>query len=103
GSFILLVIGVYSTVIHAVSTFDLAIIVVVGIGIACGIVTMSKIIHYFLLHFHHATFAIIIGLVIGSIYVIFPGWSMSVGQLMASVIVFIIGFFTAMALGRVEY
>src|SRR5699024_9229030 len=42
GSFVLLVIGVYSTIMHAVSTLDLQIIVIVGTGIALGIIFMSK-------------------------------------------------------------
>src|SRR5690625_1609054 len=80
GSFVLVVIGVYKTVIHAVSTFDIKVIIVVGIGIALGIVTMSKIIHYFLKHYRTATFALIIGLVIGSVFVIFPGWAIGISQ-----------------------
>src|SRR5699024_5158463 len=81
GSFILLVIGMYSTIIYAVKELDLIVIIVVAAGIGIGILTMSKIIHFFLKHFRTATFAFIIGLVIGSIFLIFPGWADSGIQL----------------------
>src|SRR5699024_6988452 len=72
GSFILLVLGVYYTVINAIKNLELGVIVVTGLGIVIGIITMSKVIHFFLNHFRTGTFAIIIGLVIGSVFVIFP-------------------------------
>jgi len=103
GSFVLLVIGVYATVIHAVSVFQMDVILVVGAGIAIGIVTMSKIIHYFLQHFRTATFSLIIGLVIGSIFVIFPGWAQTGAMVFTCIIVFFIGMLTAFLLSKVEY
>lgn len=103
GSLVLYIIGVYQTVIHAVKSFDIQIIFIVGIGIALGIVLMSKIIHYFLNNYRTATFAIIIGFVIGSIFVIFDGWATSALQMIVTIIVFAIGLLTAYLLGRVEY
>lgn len=103
GSFVLLVIGVYATVIHAVTVFEMDVIFTVGTGIAIGIVTMSKVIHYFLKHYRIATFSLIIGLVIGSIFVIFPGWATTGGMMVACILVFFMGLLTAYILGRVEY
>lgn len=103
GSLVLLVIGVYATVIHAVTIFEIEVILIVGTGIAIGIVTMSKIIHYFLKHYRIATFSLIIGLVIGSVYVIFPGWAVTSSMMIACIVVFFIGLLTAYILGKVEY
>ncbi|WP_047981029.1 DUF368 domain-containing protein [Ornithinibacillus contaminans] len=103
GSFILLVIGVYSTVISAISNLQLDIIAVVGVGIVLGILTMSKLINYFLVHFRNATFAVIIGLVIGSIFVVFPGLPGSTTMVLISVVTFAVGLFVAFILGKVEY
>ena len=103
GSFVLVVLGVYKTVIHAVSTLNIQILLVVAVGIGIGIILMSKIIHYFLKHFRTATFSFIIGLVIGSIFLIFPGWADSFGQMMATVLVFAGGLITAYVLGKIEY
>ncbi|SES96896.1 putative membrane protein [Oceanobacillus limi] len=103
GSFILMVIGVYYTIIGAISNLQFDIIAVVGVGIVIGIVSMSKIINYFLTYFHTGTFAVIIGLVIGSILVVFPGWPESVGLGTLSVVTFAVGLLVAYILGRVEY
>lgn len=103
GSLIMVIIGVFPTVIRAVTTLDFKIIIIVGIGIALGVLTMSKIIHYFLEHYHSHTFALIIGLVIGSIFVIFPGWAQNISQLIVSIVVFAIGLLIAYVLGKVEY
>ncbi len=103
GSLVLLLLGFYSTVINAINTLDITVIVVVGVGIAAGIVTMSKVIHFCLTHFRIATFAVIIGLVIGSVYVIFPGWATSFSQMLWFVFVFAAGLLVAYVLGKVEY
>src|SRR5690625_1132084 len=103
GSLVLVIIGSYATIIDAVSELEFLVLLVVGTGIVIGIVTMSKVIHYFLTHYRIATFALIIGLVIGSIYVIFPGWATSIAELITSIIVFVVGFMTAILFGRVEY
>lgn len=103
GSFILLVIGVYATVISAISNLQLDIIAVVGVGVFLGIITMSKIINYFLQNYRNMTFSLIIGMVLGSIFVIFPGWPESNDLWLISVVAFAIGIFVAYILGRVEY
>lgn len=103
GSFLLLVIGVYPTVISAISNFQLDIIAVTGVGIVIGIIFMSKVVNYFLTHFTTATLAIIIGMVIGSIFVVFPGWPTSVNIGLLSIGSFTVGLAAAYILGRVEY
>lgn len=103
GSFILLVIGVYTTVISAISNLEFSVIIVTGTGIVVGIMTMSKIINYFLRHFRKGTFAVVIGMVIGSIAVIFPGWPSTTSLLFISVVTFATGLLVAYMLGKVEY
>lgn len=103
GSFMLLVIGVYTTVIGAISNFHFDVIIVTGAGIAVGIVVMSKVINYFLTHFRTTTFAAIIGMVIGSIVVIFPGWPTSILLGFVSILTFAAGLTAAYILGKVEY
>lgn len=103
GSFILVVIGVYKTIIHALTVLDFKVIIVVGIGIFLGLITMSKIIQYFLKRYRVTTFALIIGLVIGSVFVIFPGWSTSGFLVALNIAVFAIGLLAAYILGKIEY
>ncbi len=103
GSFMLLVIGVYPTIISAVSNLQLDVIAVTGAGIIIGIAAMSKLIHYCLSHYRAGTFALIIGMVIGSAFVIFPGIPTDAVSWGVSVLTFIIGLLVAYLLGKVEY
>src|SRR5699024_8911250 len=72
GSFVLLVLGVYYTAIDAVDNLEISVILVMGSGIFIGVISISKLIKFFLNHYRTATFAMVIGLVIGSVFVIFP-------------------------------
>lgn len=105
GSFVLVVIGMYPTVIHAVSELDLPVIVVVGAGIAIGMFTMSKIIHYFFQKFRTGTYALLIGIVVGSTAIIFKqaGLAGSMREWILCTIVFLGGLVVANLLGRFEY
>lgn len=72
GSFMLLVFGVYGTVMLAISEVvklnftGLPILLAVGFGVLAGFIISSKIIQYFLTHHKLMTFALIIGFVVGS-------------------------------------
>lgn len=103
GSFILLLIGAYSTIIEAVKELNIVVIGVVGVGVLIGIVVCSRIIRYFLENHHAHTFAIILGMVIGSIVVIFPGFEQEVGMSILSIVAFAIGLIVAVLLGKFEY
>ncbi|TGB01869.1 DUF368 domain-containing protein [Halobacillus salinus] len=102
GSFILYVIGIYTTVTTGIEELNLLVIGVVGVGVLLGIISMSKIVKYFLEHHTSGTFALIIGLVIGSVFVVFPGIP-GASVLVISLVTFIGGLLAAWLLGRVEY
>ncbi|KAA0965217.1 DUF368 domain-containing protein [Sporosarcina sp. ANT_H38] len=95
GSFILLILGVYSTAIGALSNFNLPIIAVIGAGVIVGFIVSSKAISYLLKYFTYITFAIIIGLIIGSLFVIYPGIPESGTPFVMSVIAFFTGLVVA--------
>lgn len=91
GSLLLLVLGVYSTVIGALSNFNLPIIIVIGAGMVVGLLISGKTIQYLLSHYKYATFAVMIGLVIGSLFIVYPGIPESGTPFVLSVIAFITG------------
>lgn len=91
GSFVLLVIGVYSTVISALSDFNLPVIMVVGAGAAIGFIISSKAIAYLLREFPYMTFAVIMGLIAGSVFVVFPGLPKTFWGMALCVITFVSG------------
>ncbi|MDV6378101.1 DUF368 domain-containing protein [Sporosarcina sp. GW1-11] len=95
GSFVLLLLGVYTTVITAISDFNIPIILAIGAGIAVGFVVSSKLIRLLLAHYRTGMFAVIIGLIIGSIFVIFPGIPESGTPYVMSIIAIITGLIIA--------
>ncbi|MGI2732987.1 DUF368 domain-containing protein [Bacillus cytotoxicus] len=100
GSFILLIIGVYPTAIHALTTLNLPLIAVIGVGVVVGFVVSSKGISYLLSNYKSTTFAAIIGLVIGSIAVVFPGIPNGGISIVSSIITFILGFVIVSYFGK---
>ncbi|ULW83801.1 DUF368 domain-containing protein [Staphylococcus aureus] len=107
GSFMLLVFGVYGTVMLAISEVvklnftGLPILLAVGFGVLAGFIISSKIIQYFLTHHKLMTFALIIGFVVGSLFAVFPGLPTNIVMWFVSLVVFIIGFIVILTLGRI--
>lgn len=102
GSMVFLILGLYPTVIGALKNFQLDLMIVIGLGVVIGIVTMSKVIHYFLKRHGTSTYALIIGFVIGSMVVVFPGFSDDTSLLIISIVTFGIGLSIAFLLGKTE-
>ena len=107
GSFMLLVFGVYGTVMLAISEVvklnftGLPILLAVGFGVLAGFIISSKIIQYFLTHHKLMTFALIIGFVVGSLFAVFPGLPTNIVLWFVWLVVFIIGFIVSLTLGRI--
>lgn len=73
GSFVLLLIGVYPTAIKALTDFNIPLILTIGAGVAIGFIVSSKAIRYLITHYQNLTYAMIIGLIFGSFFVMYPG------------------------------
>lgn len=91
GSFILLLLGVYTTAINALSTLNIPIALAIGAGVIVGFIVSSKAIQYLLQNFTYVTYAAIIGLILGSLFVVFPGFSADTATLVTSLITFAAG------------
>jgi putative membrane protein len=73
GSFLLLVIGLYRTVIQAISDFNIPLLVPVMIGIIIGIFIGAAFVRFLLAKAPTVTYGAVLGLVAGSIIVLYPG------------------------------
>ncbi len=102
GSFILLLLGVYPTVTHAVRSLDFLIILIVGLGVVTGLLITSKIIHYMLIHFKVSTYAVITGFVMGAVFVVFPGLPAGLLSIFICVVMAGAGFTVSYVLGFIE-
>lgn len=113
GSFMLILLGVYWQVLGALSGLTasllseglsalmierLLVLGALGIGVVIGILLFSKIMSWALRIYPASTMYLILGLIIGSIYQIYPGFEISLRGLYAT-ITFIIGIIISLKFG----
>ncbi len=72
GSFILLMMKKYAYIFDAIGYFNFAIILPFAAGVIVGIVLFSRLLSYLLKRFYKQTILFITGLLIASLYVIWP-------------------------------
>ena len=72
GSFLLVVMGIYSAVLAAVSDRDFVVLSVFMLGCVVGLALFSQLLHWALTHHYNTVMAILIGLMLGSIRVLWP-------------------------------
>ena len=90
---ILIMMGVYSSYLSAISTLNFNFLVPMGIGLALGSVVFMYAINFLFSHFKSYTYFLILGFVIGSCFVIFPGFDFNLEHLIAISISFICYYF----------
>ena len=72
GSFIMLALGIYSTVIGAIDSFNIYLLIPGALGAIAGLLCGAKLVRILMTKIPSQTYGIIFGLIIGSIFVIFP-------------------------------
>ena len=107
GSLILVILGVYTLIINALNNLEYNIILVFLTGCLIGIINFSKIIKWLFHNYRDYTFSIMLGLVIGSIYTVWP-WRKSFTDdvtneyIFLSIIITIIGFAVIYSLEKIS-
>ena len=72
GSFILLMSGMYAPVLLAVTELQLGVLLLFMLGCIIGLLSFSRLLNWLLKHYHDACLALLIGIVIGALYRIWP-------------------------------
>lgn len=72
GSFILLLLGAYPTVLEAVSTLNIPVILVFMAGAVIGILSFARFVKYMLDNFRLPTLALLTGFLVGSLFKVWP-------------------------------
>lgn len=72
GSFILVLLGSYPTVLNAVHERNLSVLLVVGAGAIFGLLSFSKLLKWLFEHFKNATLTVLVGFIAGSLPKIWP-------------------------------
>lgn len=72
GSFILVLLGKYETVLSAVNERDIYTVALIGIGAVLGLILFSKFLNYFFNKYHDITVVLMAGFVLGAVRKIWP-------------------------------
>jgi len=72
GSFILLVLNKYAYVLGAIARLDVAVLIPFALGAVSGLLLFSRLLSWLLAHWYRATLLGITGLLVGSLWVIWP-------------------------------
>ena len=75
GSFVLLILGVYPTVLQAVADFNMLLLIPIALGVGAGLVFGARMIAVLLERFPAPMYAFIFGLVAGSILYLYSSTS----------------------------
>jgi putative membrane protein len=75
GSIVMLMLGAYTVSVEAVSTFNIPIVLVVGLGIILGSLSGIRLIRTILTLHPQIVYCAVLGLITGSIFIIYPGFS----------------------------
>lgn len=79
GSFILVLMGSYHTVLHAVKEKELVTIGLFMVGCLVGLLSFAKVLKFLFSKFKEMTIALLTGFMIGSLYKVWP-WKVNVGS-----------------------
>ena len=72
GAFILLLMGKYSYILGAVSTFNIGVLLLFAVGAIAGIISFSHLLSWLLKHHHNTTVALLTGFMVGSLNKVWP-------------------------------
>lgn len=72
GSFILLILGKYDFVMQAISSLDIPVLVVFGLGCVVGLLAFAKFLHWLLGRWERQTMLVLLGFVLGSLVKVWP-------------------------------
>lgn len=77
GSFILVLLGLYTTILGAVRSFDFGMLAIFALGCAVGMLSFARVVSWLLENARNATMAAATGLLIGSLNKVWP-WKQTV-------------------------
>ncbi|MBQ0719388.1 MAG: DUF368 domain-containing protein [Gammaproteobacteria bacterium] len=72
GSFILLLLGMYSVILGAVSAPDFSLLAIFALGCVVGLMLFSRLLSWLLSRFHGGTLSVLTGFLAGSLVMVWP-------------------------------
>ena len=72
GSFILVLLGMYSSVLAALKGFDIVFLLIFALGAVSGLLCFSRFLQWLLTHYYRVTIALLTGFLFGSLAIVWP-------------------------------
>ena len=72
GAFVLLLFGSYFDILAAINTQDWSVLLIFAAGCGIGLLTFTRLLNYVFEHFYDLTISFLIGLMVGSLYGLWP-------------------------------
>lgn len=86
---ILMLLGVYTTYLSAISVANMTVILPMIFGCGIGCLLFMKLIQYFLQSFHLQTMFGIVGFSLGSIFILYPHYSFNLESIIGMILLFL--------------
>ncbi|MHA7964260.1 DUF368 domain-containing protein [Paenibacillus sp. CAU 1782] len=102
GALVLTILGVYYTAISAISEMDIPILLAISAGILAGVLLTSKLVRFLLKRYTLIMYSLMIGMVGGSIIVLYPGFPSGVLSIAVCIAALGAGFVIALFAGRIS-
>jgi len=107
GSFILVILGYYATILGAVTNFNFAILAIFACGAIIGLLISARFVNFMLMRFHTLSHMAIAGLLIGSVISLFMldgTYASAIGTfgIIASFITFTLGFICTFTFSKIS-
>jgi len=100
GSFLLLVIGLYQSTLKAVSDGNIMLLIPVALGAGLGLFLSAAFVRFLLSKAPRETYGTVLGLVTGSIIVLYPGGFGNGAGIIVSVVCLLLGFAISFFMGK---
>lgn len=100
GALILMIVGAYYTALNGLVTLDIAIILTIVAGIIIGILITGKLVRFMLQKHHQSTYAAIIGMLCGSVVILYPGLPKQIAELIICALLLLLGFLSAYIISK---
>ncbi len=85
GSTILILLGQYKHILSSVNNRDIVTLLIFAAGAAVGLITLAQVLSWLFKRYHDITVAILLGLVVGSLRIIWP-WKENPDDLISNVL-----------------
>lgn len=100
GSFVMLLVGSYPTFLSAIAQLNIPLLLPIGLGLVLGLLLGSRLVSILLERWPLCTYLAILGLILGSLVALFPGFSLDLSGILSLALMAAAALFTMWFAGK---